>query len=196
MTEKAISGGVHPRPLVPYRLSICGLGELPEFAGAGVSHIVSIVDPAWPEPRCFADYGRHERYTFHFHDEIVPSVGIELPEPQDIKRLLEVGRHLASARVEHLLVHCHIGQSRSTAAAAILLAQHNPGREDEAFAQVAAVRPRAWPNGLMIRMADRMLGRGGRFVQALRGHYGHVARRFPEMVDLLRDAGRGDEAPV
>jgi hypothetical protein len=30
----------------------------------------------------------------------------------------------------------------------------------------------------------------------MRGHYGRVARRFPEMVDLLRDAGRGDEAPV
>ncbi len=119
-------------PLVPYRLSICGLDELPEFVGAGVSHVVSITDPALPEPCCFADYGRHERYTFLFHDKIVPSPGIDLPEPQDIKRLLEVGRHLAACRVDHLLIHCHIGRSRSTAAAAILLAQHNPGRADEA----------------------------------------------------------------
>ncbi|NBC94875.1 MAG: hypothetical protein GVY27_00820, partial [Deinococcus-Thermus bacterium] len=43
-------------PLVPYRLTICGLGELAGFADAGVSHVLSILDPDWPEPQAFRLY--------------------------------------------------------------------------------------------------------------------------------------------
>jgi len=39
-------------------------------------------------------------------------------------------------------------------------------------------------------MADRMLGRHGRLISALRHHYTAMARRFPEMIDLIRDTGR------
>lgn len=184
----------HARPggpeLLPYRLSVCGLLELLDYVETGVSHVISVLDPASPDLPPLRRFGPHERYTLHFHDEVVPAPDVDLPGPNDIQRLLEIGRYLATTQVEHLLVHCHVGQSRSTAAAVILMVQNNPGHEAEAFATITSLRDRCWPNSRMIAMADRILGSEGRLVAALREHYTVMARRFPEMVDLIRDTGR------
>jgi predicted protein tyrosine phosphatase len=191
MPRGSSPAAISPGPdLVPYKLSICGLLELGDFVETGVTHVISVLDPAWPEPPPLRRFGPHERFTLYFHDEVLPSPGVDLPEPNDIKRLLEIGRYLAGAPVGHLLVHCHVGQSRSTAAAVILLAQNHPGREADAFAAVARVRERCWPNSRMIAMADRMMRRNGRLILALRQHYALMAQRFPEMIDLIRDTGR------
>ena len=83
--------------------------------------------------------------------------------------IIAVGRELArSASGGHVLVHCHAGVSRSTAATAILLARESPGREAEAFRTVARLRPGAWPNGRMIDLADALLARQGRLTAGLR----------------------------
>ena len=37
-------------PLLPYRITICGLSELAGHAACGITHVVSILDPAWPDP--------------------------------------------------------------------------------------------------------------------------------------------------
>ena len=191
MPARPSPAAVPPGPdRLPYRVSICGLLELRDYVETGATHVISVLDPAWPEPPPLRRFGPHERYTLYFHDEVMPSPGIDLPEPNDISRLLEIGRYLAGASVDHLLIHCHVGQSRSTAAAVILLTQDHPGREAEAFAAVAEVRERCWPNSRMIAMADRKLSRQGQLISALRQHYVVMARRFPEMVDLIRDTGR------
>ena len=70
------------------------------------------------------------------------------------------------------------------------MVQDHPGREADAFAALAELRERCWPNSRMIAMADRILGSNGRLIGALRQHYAVMARRFPEMVDLIRDTGR------
>jgi predicted protein tyrosine phosphatase len=71
-------------------------------------------------------------------------------------------------------VHCHAGVSRSTAAAAILLAQRNPGEEAAAFRHVARIRPGAWPNRRMVEIADRLLQRDGRLIDGLRAMRGDL----------------------
>src|SRR3546814_8670076 len=82
--------------------------------------------------------------------------------------ILAVGEKLAGSQVRHLLVHCYAGVSRSTAAAIGLMSQRNPGREADIFAALADIRPRAWPNTVLVGHADRLLGRGGALVEALR----------------------------
>jgi predicted protein tyrosine phosphatase len=47
-----------------------------------------------------------------------------------------------------------------------------PGREQEAMERVLSQRPVAVPNRRMIELADRLLDRGGRLVEAL-GTDGH-----------------------
>ena len=69
---------------------------------------------------------------------------------------------------EPLLVHCWAGISRSTAAAFITLCLHNPELEEMALA--AFVREKiahAKPNKLMVEIADDLMRRRGRMVEAV-----------------------------
>jgi predicted protein tyrosine phosphatase len=39
--------------------------------------------------------------------------------------------------------------------------------EDEIFGRLVELRPKAWPNSRMIGLADRLLARKGRLIEAL-----------------------------
>jgi predicted protein tyrosine phosphatase len=133
-----------------------------------------------------------------FHDIIGPWPGWEAPEPEHVAALIEFGAELdaAGASLKHLLVHCHAGISRSTAALATLLARHTaPGDEAAIFARIRQIRPIAWPNSRMIGFADDLLGRQGRLTAALRDHYRLQAPARPEFMAELRRNGRGAEIP-
>ncbi len=191
-----LPGRVDPAPdLLPYRLSICGLDELVQHAGNDVSHVVSIIDPAQPDPEVFADYPPHDRTLLRFDDIIAPRHGMMVPGEADVRRILDLGERLADAPVRHLLVHCHAGVSRSTATAALLMAQRNPGRETDIFRRLDAMRQPAWPNSLIVRLGDALLGRGGALVDALRAHHDRVAQRLPAFAAFLRANGRAHEVP-
>lgn len=181
--------------LVPYRITICGLDELCLHDSSGVTHVLTILDPGWPDPRDFSTYAPHRRTVWRFHDIIAERAEMTAPRAADVAAILEFGQGAAAGTIDHLLVHCHMGISRSTATAAILMAQHHPGREDEAFAELARIRPRSWPNSLMIALADHALGRGGRLVAAMRAHHARIARAFPDFADLLRHGERSHEVP-
>ena len=66
-----------------------------------------------------------------FHDAIEPAHGYLRPQPRDVEALLAFGHGIGVG--SHVLIHCHAGQSRSTAMAALLLTQSRPdvdgGRE-------------------------------------------------------------------
>jgi predicted protein tyrosine phosphatase len=181
-------------------LTICGLQELGAFQNAAVTHVLSILDPNYPEPADFAAYGPHKRLTLRFDDIIDPAPGMMLPERHHIEALLEFGKGLAAATddpLNHLLVHCHAGISRSTASMAILLAEARPGAdEDSLFAHIREIRSQAWPNSRMIAMADDLLGRGGRLVAALRRHYTAQMRLRPDLAEMIGRVGRQQEVEM
>ena len=189
-----LPGRSDPAPdLLPYRLTICGLDELDLHARNDVTHVVSIIDPAQPDPEDFADYPPHDRTLWRFDDIIAPRDGMIVPGETDVRRILDLGDRLAGEPVRHLLVHCHAGVSRSTATAALLMAQRNPGRESDIFQRLDAMRQPAWPNSLIVRMGDELLGRGGALVDALRAHHNRVAQRLPAFAAFLRANGRAHE---
>ncbi|NBC33150.1 MAG: protein-tyrosine-phosphatase [Alphaproteobacteria bacterium] len=181
--------------LLPYRLTICGLEELPTAMAAGVSHVISILDPDIPEPAVLQGVLPSDRVTWRFDDIIRTLPGYAAPEARDVERIVEHGTRLRGETVSHLLVHCHAGVSRSTAAAAILMCQDKPGREEDAFAAIRRIRPRSWPNSRMIAFADTLLGRGGAFKAALARHLEHIARDHPDLAELVRLHGRAHEVP-
>ena len=48
--------------------TICGLRKLTD--PAGYTHVISLIDPEWPEPQQFASW-RPDRWLLHrFHDDI------------------------------------------------------------------------------------------------------------------------------
>jgi predicted protein tyrosine phosphatase len=102
-------------------LTVCGLDELEGHGAWGVSHVLSILDPDWPEPAAFEAFGPHFRATFRFHDAIEAAPGVVLPKKTDVEAILAFGRD--AGEISHLLIHCHAGVSRSTAATLMILAQ-------------------------------------------------------------------------
>ena len=179
-------------------LTICGIEELDAHSTAQVTHILSILDPDYPDPRAFAAYDPHHRLTLRFHDIIGPWPGWQAPEREDVEALIAFGEELdeAGGNLRHLLVHCHAGISRSTAAMATLLARHTPlGEEEGIFTRIREIRPIAWPNSRMIAFADDILARGGRLNEALRAHYRWQAPRRPDFMEELKRNGRGAEVP-
>ncbi|HLG88262.1 MAG TPA: protein-tyrosine-phosphatase [Alphaproteobacteria bacterium] len=181
-----------------FRMTICGLAELPDHSGKRVSHVLSILDPAEPEPAAFSRYGEHERLELRFHDIIEERVpGYESPQPHHIDTLLAFGRDIGAGSPDrdiHVLVHCHMGISRSTAASVLLLTQAEPGwSSDRVMAEVARIRPKAWPNLRMIEIGDGMLGRKGDLVRVVRARHRELAEALPQVANFMRDCGRARE---
>jgi len=158
---------------MPYRLSVCGKGEIGNFACKGITHLLSLEDPQTPKetPTWFAG----EHLQLHFHD--VESVGEArlffscAPTRSQVAEILQFGeRCLQASRSTnvHLLVHCFAGISRSTAASFALAAQAlGPGCAEHALRAVQTVRREAYPNQLIVQYADQLLERNGELLRAL-----------------------------
>jgi predicted protein tyrosine phosphatase len=177
---------------------VCGLSELENHKTIGMTHVLSILDPGTPEPTALANYVPHRRTTLYFHDEIDPGANWILPQAEHIEAILSFGRSLVDDAVvnpgQQFLVHCHMGISRSTAALITLLALIDPTEsEDAIMTQVLKSRPEAWPNCLMVDLADVLLERNGRLSAALGRLYAVQLKMKPEMGIYLRANGRGRE---
>ncbi|HEX3954219.1 MAG TPA: protein-tyrosine-phosphatase [Stellaceae bacterium] len=177
-----------------FRITICGIPELGLHCAAGVTHVLSIHDPDLADPPDFADFAPHRRLGLRFNDIIEPTPGQVVPSRDDVENLLAFGREFSGTPNGHLLVHCHAGVSRSTASAALILAQAMPERSaSEIFDAIVKLRPRAWPNLRIIEFGDALLGRGGEFVAAVGGVYQRVLKRDPWFEDEMIEGGRQRE---
>ena len=89
------------------------------------------------------------------------------PAAHHVARLLDFGRTWNADAP--MLVHCWAGISRSTAAAYILLCDRlGPGHEEAIAQYLREAAPHAFPNPLLVSLADEALGRKGRMVEAVR----------------------------
>ncbi len=179
------------------RFTVCGIPEIGTFRAEKVTHVVSIADPGTPVETYFLDYDPHHRLDLRFHDIIEERPGEIAPQRADIETILAFGEEMArhGTSLRHLLVHCHMGVSRSTAAMAMLLLQRMPGREEEVVETVTSIRPQAWPNSRMLRFAEEALGSRGRLAAAFAPQYRRVAETRPDLVAMLREVGREREIP-
>ena len=100
------------------------------------------------------------------HDIAEAQDGMTLPGEEHVSRLLDFVRQWSRARP--LVVHCYAGISRSTASAYIIAAALAPKRDEAELAwRLREVSPSATPNPRLVAVADRLLGRNGRMVQAI-----------------------------
>jgi predicted protein tyrosine phosphatase len=183
----------------PFTITVCGLEELAGHADREVSHVLSILDPDQPEPEAFGAYGEHARLELKFHDIIEETAGFEAPQPGHVEKMLEFGQDLLRdpETARHLLVHCHAGISRSTAAMTLLLAQAQPRLgADEVLAQVVHIREKAWPNLRILTFGEELLGRQGEFTNAAGAIYRLQLERRPEIKSFFIDSGRAREIEV
>jgi predicted protein tyrosine phosphatase len=126
--------------------------------------LLTLLSPDHPETDWSGlSCGRHVRLAFH--DIAEPLPGLVAPDRKTLQAILDFGRDRTGQRA--MLIHCWAGISRSSAAAFAIACDRNPGYEraiaDELRRRAAFVTP----NRLMVELADTMLGRGGRMVEAI-----------------------------
>jgi predicted protein tyrosine phosphatase len=183
-------------PFPTHDITICGIAELPQHQATGVSHVLSIIDTHEPRPPALDEFLAIDHELIRFDDVVAEYPGFEACTPAHIVKVLEFGERAHGKRGSHVLVHCHAGVSRSTAAAAILLCQHAPGREEEAFLRLLALRKHSWPNTRMVEFADRLLERRGALLRGLIAYRRALLQDKPHLSEIIRNIGRGHELPV
>lgn len=129
------------------------------------SHLISLLSPEFmiETPGGFPPE-RHLRLSMH--DIATPEPGKAHPCEDHVSAILEFARGWDAKRP--LLVHCWAGVSRSQATAfSILCDRAWRGAEYRIAREIRARAPHAYPNRLMVRLADDMLERNGNMVKAV-----------------------------
>ena len=149
------------------RLMVCPRTKVPDFVEAPVTHFVSLIDP--DEINTFLQPPHHTRQrlqlVFHDLDDIEMTLPryakYSAPTESHVLSLVEFGKKMAPLNDWGLLTHCEAGISRSSAAAITLLvsAGYPP---QVAFGLVRKACPQMLPNRRILRIADGLLGTGGR----------------------------------
>jgi predicted protein tyrosine phosphatase len=156
-------------------LHVCPLSRLhATVAETRASHVVSLMGAGAEVPRLMGVPA--ERHLFiGVSDILEPLDGHVLAGAEHMERLLAFIR--AWGRESPLVLHCWAGISRSTAGAYIAACALAPERDEASIAlALREAAPSATPNARFVALADDILGRRGR------------------MVDAIRSIGRGAEA--
>lgn len=96
--------------------------------------------------------------------------GLIAPHDRHIDRLLDFVRRWGGPKNGAILFHCYMGISRSGAAAYIALCDYNePGREVPIAREMRRRGPHISPNIRMVQIADDIMEREGRMVDAVAG---------------------------
>jgi predicted protein tyrosine phosphatase len=147
-------------------IHVCSLAALAQTVkSSGASHILTVmanVDQVRrPESVLEAN---HLKVSMDDINE--PADGFVAPNDDHIMQVLAFIR--GWDRKAPLVVHCYAGISRSTASAFTAVCALNPHRDEISIArQIRAASPIAQPNRLIVALADRALGRGGRMLRAV-----------------------------
>ncbi|WP_414471817.1 tyrosine phosphatase family protein [Microvirga sp. M2] len=168
-------------------LHVCPLSRLKEtVASIGPSHLVSLLGKGASVER--PDIIAPDRHlVIGVSDIVAPMDGHVLAGPEHMERLLAFVR--AWDRDAPLLFHCWAGISRSTAAAYIAACALAPERhEGELALALRAAAPSATPNARFVALADELLERRGRMVEAIRaiGRGAEAMEGAPFMLQINR----------
>lgn len=129
------------------------------------SHLITLLDPQMMGdcPRGF----RPDRHLKIAVDDVwEPQTGKILPAEDIVEDVLAFGKTWTGK--SPMLVHCWAGVSRSTATAFILACQRLPEIEEAKIAEaLRKASASATPNPLLVRLADDIMGRKGKMVDAV-----------------------------
>ena len=160
-------------------LIVCGLSEVKRLiALRRPSHLVTLLDPAsMIETPAGLSAERHLRVGVN--DIAEPMEGLVVPCEEVVVDLIAFARDWDERAP--MLIHCWAGISRSTAAAFTIACERSaPGKEADIARALREAAPHAYPNRRIVTLADDLLGRRGRMVDAVEAiGLGDFAIGFP-----------------
>jgi predicted protein tyrosine phosphatase len=129
------------------------------------SHVLTLLSPDHAEQTLPLCAPAPAYLKLHFHDITEKRAGLIEPNIELITAILQFGRSWSS---DHpMLIHCWAGISRSSAAAFLIACDRNDQCEDRIARELRQRAPFATPNRLMVALADDLLGRAGRMLDAV-----------------------------
>lgn len=147
-------------------IHVCSLAALhPTVEATGARHVLTVMANVGQvvRPTSILE-ANHLRISMDDINE--PADGFVAPSREHVEQALAFIRQWD--RTAPMVIHCYAGISRSTASAFMAACALNPHRDESAIArQIRAASPTAYPNRLIVTLADRILGRSGRMVRAL-----------------------------
>jgi predicted protein tyrosine phosphatase len=148
------------------KIIISSLQDVPTIVRmAKPSHVITLLGPdsmiATPK-----DIRAERHLKVSVNDIAEPTEGLIHPTAEMVEQILNFGRTWEP--LDPMLVHCWAGISRSSATAFILACERAPDTPELTIAQaLRKASSAATPNPLMVRLADDLLGREGRMVEAV-----------------------------
>ena len=147
-------------------LIVCSLSDMHGVVRQRrMPHLLTLIDPGTPvgQPLGVPE-SRHLRLDVD--DIAAPMDGYRAPDMAAVVQLLEFSRTWDATAP--MVVHCFAGISRSTASAFAIACQRNPDVAEEQIARaLRQAASHAFPNRRIISLADDLLGRRGRMVEAI-----------------------------
>ena len=170
-------------------IHVCPLSLIPATVRAsGARSMVTLISAGTEVVR-----PREIEETRHLYvamsDIVLAMDGEILPDDSHVAEVVAFVRQWD--RSAPLVIHCYAGVSRSTAAAFIAACVIDETRSELGIArEIRARSPTATPNALMVKIADRLLERDGRMVEAVRsiGRGADCCEGVPFSLDLARQA--------
>ncbi|GAB4349544.1 MAG: tyrosine phosphatase family protein [Oricola sp.] len=151
---------------MPY-LVVCPLSKIGHAAAStGARRMLTVINAGTPveRPREIAE---EEHLFLGFNDIAMPIEGMTPPGEEHVRAILDFAR--GWDRAAPMIVHCFAGISRSTASAYMIALALNPELDERELAHELRWRaPSATPNPKLIEIADAVLGREGRMIEAIR----------------------------
>ena len=128
---------------------ITDMGSVPHIQrNVGITQTLSILDYD-PFPFYMKDY--KGKSTFIKVSDYEQPLNERCPSPITVEKIVRFAEQLEPE--DNVLIHCHAGISRSTAAAMIVIYYHTHDLQKVKEA-IAAMRPQAAPNRLICELAD------------------------------------------
>ncbi len=168
-------------------IHVCPLSQIPATVRAtGARSMVTLISRGTEVIRPHEiDEARHLYVAMS--DIVLAMDGEILPDDGHVADVVDFLRRWD--RAAPLIIHCYAGVSRSTAAAFIAACLLDETRSEMAIAlDIRERSPTATPNALMVKIADRLLGREGRMVEAVRsiGRGAECFEGIPFSIELAR----------
>jgi predicted protein tyrosine phosphatase len=148
-------------------IHVCPLHLVPtEAARLKPSGLVTLLSPGNAAPPTPQHLTPDQHLQRLFNDIVTNRDGLTPPSNADVAAILAFTE--AWDQRAPLLIHCFAGISRSTAAAYIAAVTIRPDLAETDLAErLRTASPSATPNILMIELADDLLGRNGRMIEAI-----------------------------
>lgn len=145
---------------------VCPKSKVPEsVVRLRPSHLITLLDPNddMPTP---GDVPGHRHLRLGMHDIAVARADFIAPDEAHVRELITFARDWD--RRQPMLIHCWAGISRSTASAFTVACMFTPvGREHDIAERLREAAPHAQPNPRIVAIADALLDRDGRMVEAV-----------------------------